>query len=314
MKFKKIVSFIPNEALDSNYWQKIDAVANKRVMLAQDDHGVTKELADADCLLILFNGVDRITIERAPNLKYIGALATGVGKIDTKYARSKNITVTNIPGYSTEAVAELTFAVLLEYLREICRAKTESKQTRTSEDNFHGAEIKGKDFGVVGLGRIGSRVAEIAGGGFGANIYYFSRSPKQMHASYRFERLDQLVKHCDFISINLELNDETAGIFNAEIINNIKPKSVVINTAPLELFDLNALDSRLAEGDITFIFDHTDPGDINDSDLQMLKQYENCITYPVLGYVTDEARTAKQEIFVNNLESFLLDKPVNIVN
>jgi phosphoglycerate dehydrogenase-like enzyme len=175
-------------------------------------------------------------------------------------------------------------------------------------------EIKGKDFGVIGLGKIGSRVAEIATG-FGANVYYWSRVRKpECEGKYKFEELDQLITHCDFLSINLALNEQTKNIFDAKRIGEIKRDSVVVNTAPLELFDLAALDKRLGNKDLTYIFDHTDPGDITDEDLNQLRQHENCITYPVLGYISKEAKLALQEIFVENIKSFLKGSPVNKVN
>lgn len=313
MKFKKIVSIgITQDALDKKYWDALDVLAENRVLLTQDSKEIPRQLADADCLLVWFNGVDQEIIDSAPNLKYIGALATGVGKIDVAYAKKKGITVTNIPGYSTEAVAELVFAVLLEYLRQISRGKVESEKSRTSETGFRGREIKGKDFGVVGLGRIGSRVAELAAA-FGAEVYYWGRGPKKDNDTHSFEGIDTLIGHCDFISINLELNQETERVFNADRVARIKTGAIVINTAPLELFDLDALDARLAKNDLVFIFDHTDPGDISDNDLKRLNQHKNCITYPVLGYITDEAKEALQEIFLTNIKSMLEGKVQNKV-
>ena len=291
----------------------LSELAEKRVLLPKDSDKVEEELADADGLLVWFNGADKTLIDKAPNLKYIGALATGVGKIDVAYATNKGIVVTNIPGYSTEAVSELVIAVLLENLRDLSRGKAESKLARTPESGFSGREIKGKDFGVVGLGRIGTRVAELAKA-FGANVYYWSRSSKpDISDKFKYEELDQLIAHCDLLSINLALNSDTEGVLNAERLAAIKDGAIVVNTAPLELIDLNALNERLSKGTITFIFDHTDPDDISDEWLEKLRQHDNCITYPVLGYITNEARIALQEIFVNNAKSFLNNSPTNSV-
>lgn len=307
MKFKKILSIgIAENQLDSEYWNRINSLTEQRVALLEDDPLVDKHLADADCLLVYFNKVDQTLINKAPHLKYIGALATGVGKIDKEYAKTKGITVTNIPGYSTEAVAELVFGVLLENLRDLSRAKVESKQQRTSESGFSGREIRGGNFGVIGLGSIGSRVAELAKS-FGANVSYWSktRKPQAESNGINYYELEELLKTSDIISVNLALNKETENILDQDKIALIKNGAIVINTAPLELFDLNALEDKLKKGEITYIFDHTDPGDISDEDLIKLKQYVNCITYPVLGYITKEARIAKQEIFVANMEKFL---------
>src|SRR3989344_8028279 len=134
MEFKKIlVVGIQKPQLDNSTWKSLNSLTEKMVLLSPDSKDITKELKDTDCLLVYFNKADKEMIDAAPNLKYVGALATGVGKIDTKYAASKGIVVTNIPGYSTESVAELVFAVLLENLREIARAKMESKKGNRSE-------------------------------------------------------------------------------------------------------------------------------------------------------------------------------------
>lgn len=315
MKFKKLVSVgISDDIIDKKYWDMLSEIAEVRVALDKDSYNIDEELEDADGLLVWFNGADKTLLDKAPKLKYVGALATGVGKIDVAYAASKGIVVTNIPGYSTEGVAELVIAVLLENLRDLCRGKSESKTTRTSESGYRGREIKGKDFGVIGLGKIGSRVAELASA-FEADVFFWSHSPKpEAETKYKYEDFDKLITHCDFLSINLALNNETEGIINAERLAKIKNGAIVINTAPLELLDLNALDESLANKKITFIFDHTDPDDISDEWLERLREHDNCITYPVLGYITDESKVALQEIFVNNAKSFLEGKPTNSVS
>ncbi|MBW3019647.1 hypothetical protein KY329_05715, partial [Candidatus Woesearchaeota archaeon] len=120
MRFKKILTLGINDAsLDRKYWTKIDDSADKRVSLPKDSPKLMEELTDTDCLLVnpfVFK-VDKGIIDAAPNLKYIGVLATAFGKIDCGYAASKNIVVTNIPNYSTEAVAEFVIGAILENLR-----------------------------------------------------------------------------------------------------------------------------------------------------------------------------------------------------
>ncbi|EKE13797.1 MAG: D-3-phosphoglycerate dehydrogenase [uncultured bacterium] len=315
MKFKKIlVVGIQKPQLDSSTWKSLYSLTEKIILLSPDSKNITKELKDTDCLLVYFNKADKEMIDNAPNLKYIGALATGVGKIDSKYAVSKKIVITNIPGYSTESVAELVFAVLLENLREISRAKIESKKGNRSELGFSGREIKGKTFGVLGLGRIGARVAKIAKG-FGADVYYWSKNRKKLteKLGIKYSSLNDILKKSDIISIHFALNNQTNNILNKERVNSIKKEAIVINTAPMELINLDALKNRLKSKDITFIFDHTDLGDITEKKLKKLQQYNNCITYPVLGYISNEARVAKQEIFINNIKSFLKGKPINVV-
>lgn len=315
MKFKKILVIgISKTSLDSNYWSELDKLTSELVFLSEDSKDLVKHLNNADCLLVYFNGVDKTMIDKGPNLKYIGALATGVGKINTSYANKRRIVVTNIPGYSTESVAELVFAVILEQIRELSRAKEESRKGNRSESGFSATEIKGKTFGVLGFGRIGQRVAQIAQG-FGANVLYWSnhRKKKLENSNIKYADFDKVVSQSDFLSLHFALNSETENILNSKRITKIKKGAIVVNTAPMELLDIDALEKRLKRGDITFVFDHTDLGDITEENLKRLQKYNNCITYPVLGYISKEARAAKQEIFIENVRSFLKGKSQNIV-
>ncbi|HVZ11741.1 MAG TPA: 2-hydroxyacid dehydrogenase [Patescibacteria group bacterium] len=316
MKFKKaLVVGIDQSQLDNSTWGAIDELAEKRVMLTADSKDINNELKDADALLVYFNKADREMIDVAPNLKYIGALATGTGKIDSDYAATKNIIVTNVPGYSTESVAELVFGVLLEKLREIARAKSESKEGNRSELGFTGTEIKGKKFGVLGLGRIGARVGELAQA-FGADVSYWSQNRKKdvEKNGLKYAEIDEVLSSSDILSIHFALNSNTEDIINEERVNKIKKGAIIVNTAPMELINYDALLKRVKNGELTFIFDHTDLGDITEEKLKALQVCDNCTTYPCIGYISAEARVAKQDIFVENMKSFLSGKPQNTVS
>jgi len=248
-------------------------------------------------------------IDKAPKLKYIGMFGTGYGRIDTEYAAGKGITVTNIAGYSTESVAELAIAVLLEHIRELGRGKKQALEGNYSEDAFFGVyEIKGKNFGIIGIGRIGSRLAEIVQG-FGAKVSYWNRTKKP---GLEYKELDELVASADFISIHLPYVPETKHLLNSGRIGKIKPGAVVVNLSPMELIDIDALCGRLEKGDITFILDHSD--ELEGEELAKLRKFENCIIYPPFGYTTREATRNKQEMFVDNIADFLKGKPTNKVN
>src|SRR3989344_9139790 len=135
MKFKKaLIINISKDKLDPIYWKKLDELTEKKVSLPKDSPQIQKELADTDCILTGFQiDVGKKEIDAAPNLKYVSVLATAYGKIDVDYAKKKDIVVTNIPGYSTESVAELVFTVLLEKLRGISEAKNRGSKGNYSE-------------------------------------------------------------------------------------------------------------------------------------------------------------------------------------
>jgi glycerate dehydrogenase len=314
-KFKKVLTVgIAEPALDFEYWQRIKALSERIINLPKDSAEIEKELANAECLLTGFGViVDKKVIESAPNLKYIGVLATAYGKVDIDYAKSKGITVCNIPGYATEAVAEFVFAVILDHIRETERGKKQVKEGNYSEVGFSAIEIKNKIFGILGLGKIGSRVAEIALG-FGADVRYWdiNRKKELELKGVKYEEADDLISKCDFLSLHFAQVKDTENFLYEERIQKIKKGAIVINTAPMELVDINALEKRLESGDITFILDHSD--EMSAEDINKFSKFENCIIYPPIAYVTKEARITKQEIFVGNIENFLKGTPTNQVN
>jgi len=313
--FKKILLLnFEKINLKPEYWRRIDKITKEKILLNADSPEVKKHLTTADCLFLKVGmGADKTLIDSMPHLKYIGVLGTAFGHIDTTYAAKRDITVCNIAGYSTESVAEFVFAALLEYIREITRAKTQAQTGNFSEASYTGTEIKGKTFGIIGLGHIGRRVAEIAACGLGANVLYWShKRKKDAEKRIKYVEIDTLLKTSDIISLHMSFNPKTKGFLNAKRIMMIKPGSIVINTAPMELVDINALEKRLKKGDITFILDHSD--ELDPKDAKRLAKYKNCILYPPIAYTTREATNLKQDIFISNLENFLKGKPTNKVN
>lgn len=294
---------------------RLATLGQQITILPKDSKDISRHLSSADCLLVrLGASVDKEMIDGAPQLKYIGMLGTGYGRIDTEYASKKGIAVTNIAGYSTEGVAELAFGIIIEHARELERAKLQARKGDYSEATFEGYEIKNKKFGVIGLGRIGQRVAQIALKGFDAQVSYWSRNRKKdlEKLGMRYKTIETLLKECDFVSIHLAYVSQTKKILNSKRIKMIKPGSVVVNLAPMELIDIKALEERLKKGDITFILDHSD--ELSSGDAKSLSKYNNCIMYPPIGYITKEATAAKLSMFVDNIENFLKGKPTNRVN
>ena len=150
--------------------------------------------------------------------------------------------------------------------------------------------------------------------GFGAKVFYWSRNRKKdaEKKGLRYEPLDRLVASSDFISLHCLTTKETEKILSAKRINSIKKGTLLINVSGMELVDLPALLKRLSKGDIAFIFDH--PDEMDKKDVAKLARHKNCIVYPPVGFITNEARVNKQAIFVANLENFLKGKPANKVN
>jgi len=317
MKFQKILMIgYEKDNIIEKEWERIETLCDELIIASNDSDEIEANLSGADCLLLkLGAGADKNMIDKAPNLKYIGMFGTGYGRIDTDYATSKGITICNIAGYSTEGVSELVFALILEHVRDISRAKIEASQGNYSETGFSGTEISNKKFGIIGMGNIGSRVSQIASNGFNANVVYWSRTKKPNVENDKVvyqKDLKTLIQECDFISLHLPFTADTEKFINEELINAIRSGAIIINTSPMELVDIGALKKRLQKNDITFILDHSD--ELTKEQAEQLAQYKNCIMYPPIGYITNEATLKKQSMFVDNLQNFLNGNPTNKVN
>ena len=305
------LDFVGNE-LEATQWREIDHLFEKRILCSPGELSSLPEKSEIEALLVKLGAkVDQRLISQFPNLRYIGMLGTGYGGIDTKYAVRRGITVTNIADYATEAVAEFTFGLLLENSRDISRARTQAQSGNYSDD-FSGTELKGSQFGVVGLGNIGQRTACLASA-FGCEVSYWSKHRKKKPGAnnIQYQSLEKVLKTSDIISLNLALNPETQGIITAALIKQIKPGAVIINLSPMELFDFTALVKRLKKNDVTLILDHSD--EMTDDQLKSLRKLQNCHIYPPIGYLTRDASQLKKRIYVTNLKNYLQGTPTNVV-
>lgn len=311
MKFKKAVLIkIADTHFDPKYLEMLNSLVEEKVSLAPDDPKLVDELKDCDCLLLGFQiHVDEKMLASAPNVKYIGILATAYGTVDIEAAAKRNIPVCNLGGYSTESVAEFTISAILHEIRNLEEGLKRARSGNYSFDGIRARELKNSNFGVIGLGKIGHRVAELAEG-FGANVSYWSRNKKDNQ--FKFQELNDLLSSCKYISVNLAETPETVGLLNKEKLSLIKSDSVLISTVPPVIIDTDALVERLAKKDIVYIFDHA--GDMKEN-LGKVKDIENVVIYPPIAFLSDEARIAKQEIFIENMTEFLEGKtPTNKVN
>jgi lactate dehydrogenase-like 2-hydroxyacid dehydrogenase len=302
MKFKKAVLInITDGHFDQQYWDRIDELVEKRVSLKRDDPQLMAELKDCDVLMLGFQvPTGKDIFDAAPNLKLINVLATAYGTVDLEETTKRGVSVCNLGGYSTESVAEFTIAAIMHEIRDLEEGLKRAKAGNYDTDGIKARELKGSNFGVIGLGNIGNRVAELAAG-FGANVSYWSRSKKD--TPFKYMELDELLSTCTYISVNVAEAEETTGLLNSNNLPLIKSESVVISTVPPPIIDTAALAERLSKGDITFISDH--PDEMTPEDLEKLKAFDNCVLYPAIAYLSNEARIAKQETFVSNLAGFL---------
>lgn len=237
-------------------------------------------------------------IEKCPALKKICVAFTGVDHIDLAYCAERGIEVKNCAGYSTVAVADLAFGLVLSLARNIPACDRACRDGKT-KDGLVGFELAGKKFGIVGLGAIGSRVADIAHA-FGCEVFAYTRTPKT-HPNVTLVDKETLFRTCDIVSLHTPLNDSTRGLVGEKELSWMKPTAYLINTARGGVVDTPALvdalcNHRIAGAGID-VFDMEPP---IPSDYQ-LNKLPNVVVTPHVAFATKQAFEKRAVIIADNL-------------
>jgi len=275
--------------------------------------------------IVLTNKVvlDRAVIERLPDLKYIGVLATGYNVVDMQAARERNIVVTHVPAYSTMSVAQMVFALLLEMTQHIGRHSGRVRQGAWSASPDFCfwerplIELDGLTMGIVGFGRIGRAVARIAQA-FGMNVRVHTRCPEkalqdEMLKSVRFVDADTLFSESDVISLHCPLTDQTRVIINARTLAMMKPTAFLINTGRGPLIDEQALADALNAGRIAGAGMDVLSAEPPPPDNPLLEA-KHCFISPHVAWATKAARQRLMDTAVANIKAFLDGSAVNVVS
>lgn len=196
--------------------------------------------------LYTYTKVDAAVLERLPDLRLVITRTAGHSHIDAEAARRRGVAVATVPDAPTEAVAEYTIAALLALRRNLLPAVASTAAGAWAFTDFRGRELRGSTLGVIGLGRIGTRVAELASA-IGMDVLGWSRSPKRL-AGVEQVPLDELLDRSDAVSVNLPLAPETHGLLSAERLARLPRGAQVVNTARGEVVDLEALCALLRDG------------------------------------------------------------------
>ena len=266
-----------------------------------------------DASIILTNKVvlNKDNLKNAEKLEIICETATGFNNIDIEYAKSKNIAVTNVAGYSTPTVAQHTFATLLHlydkigYYDEFVKSGEYSKSGMFTNLDKPFNDIEGKKWGIVGLGNIGKKVAKIAEA-FGAEIVYYSTSGKNNNSNYKRVELDELLSESDIISIHSPLNTNTQGLFNYDNLKKMKKSAVLINMGRgpivVEKDLAKALDENIIAGAGLDVFS-VEPIP-EDSPLLKIKNKEKIVMTPHIAWASIEARERLFNDLIENIKAF----------
>lgn len=251
-----------------------------------------------------------------PLVKYIGILATGYNVVDIEYCNKNNIIVTNVPNYSSDAVAQMTFAFILELTNQVAlHSKSVYKGDWQKSTDFcywltHNMELRGKTIGLIGFGNIGTKVSEIAKA-FGLHVLVYRKNP-QKSAEVSYCTLKELLQKSDIVSLHCPLTDETKEIINAETLSYMKKEALLINTGRGPLINeealANALNNDQLRGAGLDVL-YTEPPK-NGSPLLGAK---NCFITPHIAWAARESRQRLASIALSNLKAFLQNTPENVI-
>ena len=297
-------------------WSGMEALGEFTVY----DRTAPSELLErSDGAEVLITNKTLITAENMaelPNLKYIGVLATGYNVVDIDAAKARGIVVTNIPAYSTNSVAQMVFAHVLNITQHVGHYADENAKGRWSSNadfcywDTNLVELDGKKMGIVGLGNIGKATARIALA-FGMEVLaYTSKEQKDLPLGVKKVTLDELFTESDVLSLHCPLTPDTKEMVNAERLRMMKPNAILINTGRGPLVNEQDLADALNEGRIAgagLDVLSVEPALANNP----LLSAKNCFITPHIAWATKEARTRLMDIAVNNLKSY---QEGNIIN
>jgi len=300
-------------------WDALRALGAVEVFDRTAEAQVIERATGATVALTNKSPFSAATLAALPDLKYIGVLATGYNIVDVAAARERGVVVTNVPTYGTHSVAQMTMALLLELCHHVGRHSelvNAGEWNRNPDWSFwrnQQIELAGKQFGVVGFGRIG-RQAAVAAAGLGMKIAAYDATPGEplAGADFRWLGLDELIATSDVVSLHCPLFPDTKDLMNGARIATMKPSAFLLNTSRGPLIveqDLaDALNNGIIAGAGIDVVPQEPP--VNGSPLFGAK---NCIVTPHMAWATLEARGRLMDVAVNNVRAFTSGAPVNQV-
>ncbi len=301
-------------------WSPLAALGELTVYDRTPPAQVVERIGDAEVVFTNKVALNSTTLAQLPALRFIGVHATGYNIVDTAAARERGIAVANVPGYSTESVVQLTFALLLELTHHVQRHSDHAREGGWSRSPdfcyqlYPLVELAGKTMGIVGFGGIGQRIAKVAMA-FGMKIVAHSRTPKTLPGFPELEWLqpEALFAKADVVSLHCPLTPDTTGMVNRSLLQHMKPSAFLLNTSRGPLVVEQDLADALNEGRIAgagIDVLSTEPPAANNP----LLTARNCLVTPHIAWATFAARQRMMDIANNNLRAWLNGQPVNIVN
>lgn len=295
-------------------WEALGQLGELTVYDRTPDDRILERIGDAEMVLTNKCAMTRERLSAAKNLKYVGVLATGYNIVDTAAARELGIEVTNIPAYSTDSVVQMVFALLLEICHRVGHHSAAVHAGRWSSNpdfcfwDYPLLELAGKTMGIIGYGRIGKKVAEVARC-FGMNVIAYTRTPKDSECV----PLDELLERSDVISLHCPLFPETKGLIGKDNIAKMKDGVIVINTSRGPVINDADMRDALLSGKVYALGADVAAQEPIPADNPLLG-LENVFFTPHIAWATHEARVRLMDIAVANAKAFIDGNPVNVVN
>lgn len=281
---------------------------------------ILERTKNADIILTNKTPLTRETLSQLTKVKFIALLSTGYNIVDIDCAREMGIPVSNIPSYSTDAVAQLTFALILEITNGVGlhSASVKSGDWSRCPDFCYWktplSELSGKTLGIVGFGKIGQAVADIAAA-FKMNVIAVSghETDQTSRKNFRWVDIDTLARESDIITFHCPLTEKTTGLVNAEFLSKCKENAIIINTSRGPVIDDNALADALNSGKIRGagldVLSTEPPEESNP-----LLSAKNCFITPHIAWAGFETRERLMNILEENVKAYIDGHPQNVVN
>ncbi len=281
---------------------------------------ILKRCENADTVITNKTPLEKDDLEKMPNLKFVAVLATGYNVVDTAYLKQRNIPVSNIPSYSTQAVAQLVFAHITEVYNAVSLHSNDVKSggwSRCPDFCYQLSpltELCGKTIGIIGFGKIGQAVADIAEA-YKMNILAVSgHETKQTgRKNFSWSTLDELARKSDIVTLHCPLTEKTEKIINADFLSKMKPTALLINTARGGAVDEQALADALNSGKIAGAGVDVLSTEPPKADNPLLSA-KNCNITPHIAWAAYETRERLMQILKNNVQAFFDGNPINVVN
>lgn len=280
-----------------------------------------ERVKDADIVIANKAPMNESTLKDAPNVKLICLFATGFDSVDLAYCKSRGIKVANVVNYSTAAVVQHTLLLALALEEKLIHYDNYVKsgeygaQDRFSNFDRVFGELEGKTWGIVGMGNIGRRVAQVVQT-LGCRVIFYSASGKSSCTEYERVELDELLTQSDILSLHCPLSDRTRGLINKEAFSKMKKSAILVNVARGPVVDTQALYEALTEGRIAAAgLDVLEKEPISkDNPLGKIKDSTKLIITPHMAWASVEARTRLVDEVMKNIQAFLDGEERNVVN